>query len=477
MFPPFIARKPKDRFTRFIPALLLIFSIHTAGLSFAAAAQPADDGSANTQPGKPHPPLVLSNFGFQCGIGDTQDCGSPGGNAIVWPTTQAQPGLLRLHDAGTHWATIDQGNGVYDWDTLDQWLDLIAQHQPVKVIQTFAWVPCYTVGAKQCSAPPTAPSGTNTPPGDLTATGSLSFNNFVSAFVQHCSPNNNCVKDLIQGYEMWNEWDISFHWTGTMVQVYQMVKPAVQIIKQYEPNAVILMPSTTPDSDTGLGYENDFQNWLNYENTNGRISDWVDWHVYLTVTATTTNTPEVQWNNYNANYLSIQASTPGWETTPWMDTESNFNGAPPPGLNYTCPSAQFTPNDCTGQIVRWQLLHASNGARGVAWYKWNATVGHNSQYETAYNSMMQYLGGGKFPSPCSEAATPVAPTWTCNFTEANGTNALWVWTPSESGTNFTVPSGYVDYRDLNGGKTTVTGGQTIAISVEPIMLETTGKTQ
>jgi hypothetical protein len=86
--------------------------------------------------------------------------------------------------------------------------------------------------------------------------------------------------------------------------------------------------------------------------------------------------------------------------------------------------------------------------------------------------MMQYLAGGEFSGPCSVAATPWAPTWTCNFTESNGTTALWVWTPSESGANFMVPAGYVDYRDLNGGTTKVAASQIITIGVEPIMLET-----
>ncbi len=468
--PPLILRKG-DCFPAcksLLVTLFLILIIHTTSEVSFAAAEPGDGTPATT-----NAPAGLrpTNFAFQCGIGDTVDCEGPGGTSIVWPDTQAQPGLLRLHDAGTHWATIDQGNGVYNWTVLDQWLDLIAQHQPVKVIQTFAWVPCYTVGPKQCSAPPTAPLGTNVPPNDLTASGSPSFNAFVTAFVQHCSASGNCVKNLIQGYEMWNEWDIQFHWTGTMAQVYQMVAPAVAIIRQNVPKAVILTPSTTPDSNTGLGYQADFQNWMNYENEHGRISDWIAWHVYLTVTATTTTTPENQWANYNANYLALQAATSGWETTPWIDTETNFNGAPPPGLNYTCPSAQYTPDDCTGQVVRWQLLHASNGARGLAWYKWNATIGHNSQYETAYYSMTQYLSGGRFAGPCTVEATPVSPTWTCSFTESNGTKALWVWTTSESGGTFSVPTGYVDYRDLNGGTTVVSAGQAIAITTEPVMME------
>jgi hypothetical protein len=477
MHPPLIPRKPEKIraacYKFFLVTLLFTLVIATAtSKSFAAREENASTASPlNAHPGKSTHPTYPTNFGFQCGNGDTQDCGGQGYGSIIWPTTQSQPGMLRLHDAGTHWSTIDEGSGAYNWVFLDQWLDLIAQHQPVKVSQVFTWVPCYLVAAHQCSAPPTAPSGTNVPPRDLTANGSPSFNNFVTLFVQHCSPNGNCVKNLIRGYEMWNEWDIKYHWTGSMEQIYQMVKPAVAIIRANVPNAVILMPSTTPDSDTGLGYQADFQNWLNYENANGRISDWIDWHVYLTNTNYTTRSPEDQWNKFNVNFLSIQASTPGWETTPWANTETNFNGAPPPGLNYTCPAAQFTKADCTGQIVRWQLLHASNGGRNLAWYKWKETIGSNQQYDAAYNYMMQYLGSGKFTAPCSSTMNGSIPVWTCGFVQSNGTNSIWVWTPTESGTTYTVPSGFTNYRDLNGGKTSVVAGHSIAIGPEPIMLE------
>jgi len=140
-------------------------------------------------------------------------------------------------------------------------------------------------------------------------------------------------------------------------------------------------------------------------------------------------------------------------------------------LNYTCPAAQFNAYDCTGQVVRWQLLHASNGAKSVDWYKWAQTVGSNPNYDTAYHYMMQYMTGGKFGGPCTSTTNGDVPTWTCNFTESNGTTALWVWTTSEAGTSFTVPSGYVDYRDLSGGTTNVTGGQNITIGTQPFLLE------
>src|SRR5258707_9241319 len=60
--------------------------------------------------------IALSNFGFQCGPGDTADCEGSTQGSIVWPTTQAQPGMLRLHHAGTQWAFIDPvGGGKYNW--------------------------------------------------------------------------------------------------------------------------------------------------------------------------------------------------------------------------------------------------------------------------------------------------------------------------------------------------------------------------
>jgi len=447
---------------RFVPIAL--------ALCLAGCAGGVGSQSHVTPPPPPPPGSVLaSNFGMQCGQGDTSDCEGGDPPPIVWPTTQAQPGLLRLHDAQTYWAILNPSNGVYDWESLDEWLDLIAQHQPVSVIQVFTWVPCWDSTQGTCGIDPTAPTGTNGYPSDLTAGGSPSFNAFVTAFTQHCSPNNNCVADLIKSYEMWNEWDLSFHWTGTMAQVYQMVKPAAAIIRANVPNAVIMTPSASTFSDTGIGYQADFQNWLNYENANGVISDLVAWHLYLTSTNTSTHSPEDQWSLYAQNFLNIQSSTAGWSTKPWANTETNFDGAPPPGLDYTCPSAQFTPDDCTGQIVRWQLLHASNGASSLDWYKWRQTIGLVPQYETAYYYMMRYLVGGKFSAPCSSTTSGGIDTWTCPFTESNGTSALFVWTPTATG--YTVPTGFTDYRDLAGGTTNVTAGQQITIGIEPFMLE------
>jgi hypothetical protein len=421
-----------------------------------------------TPPSVPPPapsdsPTAASSFGFQCGL-EVGACGGANGT-IAWPTAQAKPGLLRLHDAGTYWSLLEPGSGQYDWTTLDNWLDTIAAHEPIDVSQVFIWVPCWD--ASTCSAPPVTPTGTNAPPSDLTASGSPSFNAFVTQFVQHCSPNNNCAKNIIKYYEMWNEWDLQFHWTGTPLQLYQMLAPAVTIIRNNVPNAVILTPSAT--TPTGLTA------WLELENSGGKLSDWVDWHSYLSGSnPAVTNTPEYEWQNRALNLVNAQHAVPGWQSVPWANTETNFIGESG-DLPYTCPPTEYTPDDCTGQIVRWQLLHASAGASSLVWYKWNITIGSNSQYETAYYYMMQYILGGKFTALCSSVTDNSGDDiWSCPFTESNGTTAAFVWaiTPVEgNSTSYLVPSLYLDYKDLSGNTTTTSGGSSITIGPEPIMLE------
>lgn len=418
--------------------------------------------------------IQAANFGAQCGDGSTTNCKNPAPPPVaIWPTSTAMPKLLRLHDSKTFWSAIQQSSTTWSWTDLDAYLDLLAAHPGEIGAEQFTSVPCWDSSTGTCGIIANYPAGTNGYPSDLTASGSPSFNAFVTAFVQHCNANGHCVKNYIPVYQMWNEWDLSVHWVGTMQQVYWMVAPAVAIIRGNVPNALIIMPSTTPDSDTGLGYATDFQNWLNYENTYGRISDWIDWHVYLTHTSSTTFTPEQQTANYvtgAGNYLAMQNGTPGWNMTPWINSETNFDA----GTGYACPSP-YGEADCAGQIARWQILLDSNGASGLWWYYWNQTIGNGPttpvSYATVYQTLQSLLAGGSFTAAATSDGNNPA-TWSAPFVEAGGQAAVWLWTDSVNGSKtYTVPNGYTDYRDLLGGTTTVTSGQSITITTEPILLE------
>jgi len=414
------------------------------------------------------PTLSSDSFGFQCGISKSTNCPNE-----QWPMTQAQPGVFRLWDASVQWSAINRSKGVYDFSNLDSWLDVIAQHQPRAVIYTFGWTPCWdTENQNNCNGPN---NGSPDPPSDLgtgcaTGTGSPSFCNFVTMLVGYCSKKGNCVSKYIQYFELWNEANSTAFWTGSVGQLYQMMAPAVSIVR----NSIINVSILTPPIQGGTG-KSQFQpwacSWLGEEVTNGRLSNIYAFHTYLQ-----NDIPENRWSLAaeevapNTQYQSTCGKT-GWSALPWWLTETDYNSGSGFADPFVCDSQKYSPQDCAGQILRWQAFVNSNGGFNLSWYYWNTSIGGVSLNEQAYYWMMQYLVGGSFSQPCSPNNL-VPTTWTCPFTEGGGTQALFVWTPTETGTiTYTVPAGYVDYRDLSGGMIGVTAGEIIPITVEPIMLE------
>jgi len=483
----------------------------------------------------PQQTITATHFGFQCGA--QADCAGSGGT-IMWPTYSALPKLIRMHDSRTAWPWVQyigmataSGNTLawvsgtqfisgtswvgqsvaYDgltytitavnsatqmtvnpsigtqasalpftvtnWTYVDDYVDAIAAHAGTVGMETFTLFPCGSAPTTtHCGSNSNFPNGTSTPPADFTvATGSPSYNAFVSTLVNHQTVGGHNVKDYIKVWELQNEWDLAVHLSdcGSMTAcgtlLYRMLVPIAAIIRANVPNAVILAPSTTPASST---YQSDYGGWLSFENAQGRISDIPNWHLYLAAGGNTTNTPEVQWATYvsaGGTLLPIQNATSGWNMTGWTDTETDFLGN-----TFVCPTAQYTEADCAGQIARWQILHDSNGSLSLDWYKFKSVIANGPttpvSYATVYQNLQALLIGGYFTSAAaSDGNTPA--TWTAPFVESNSHHAMWIWTDSEAGKTYTVPNGYSDYRDLNGGTTAVTNGQGISITTAPVMLE------
>jgi len=423
--------------------------------------------------------IAASYFGMQCGAGDlpgTNNCPDQSGtDTPTWPTSVAQPGVLRLWDSQVAWSSLmtgySGGVGTYDWTQLDGYLDVIAAHQPITVNYVFGCVPTSAGGGPAGPMGSCGSSGGPTPPSDLTPSGSPTFTQFVTDLVNHCSPNGNCVKTLIKNYELWNEADINAsdphpRWDGTQTQLYQMVAPAVTVIEANVTGVMIFTPSIT----SGTSAATWMTGWLNAEVAGGIISNVYNIHQYLNNVV-----PESVLSTTSTD-LAPNSGTAGWTALPWVIGETGYDDVT---LPYDCNAGNtgtlFSTDDCVGQMVRWNLLlfsnagsWASGGGSGLYWYYWNTYIGSQLQYATAYSYMMQYLVGGKFGGPC---VLTTGTTWTCPFTEASGTVALWVWTTDENGASFTAPSGYVDYVDLTGAQTATSGGSSITISVLPIMLE------
>ena len=410
-------------------------------------------------------PINSTNFGMQCGLEMSTNCPN-----YMLPNHQAQPGSFRLWDSRTYWGTLQPqyftgctdvqqvaGVNTYCWDNLDSWLDAIAADSSIKAVDfTFGGVPCQLVPAGDCDGHGGS-NGSNYPPTDLGQNGSPSFSDFVTNLVQHCSKKGNCVKSIVKYYEMWNEANLTGEWAGTEADLEEMVFHVRNTIKSDVSGAFVLTPSTSYYSNN---YSDWLQTWLNDENTNGTLSDGVAIHIYLTNPSPdgTEQTPETQYTCYilstsnsapagcyNQTYpsfLYVKDNTTGWSSIPWMDTETNFDGN---GGGYACNLGNA--QDCTGQIVRWQLLQDAAGASSVAWYYWNTTIGNDGSNETAYYYMMQYLEGGKFTATCSNSGT----IWTCPFTDTNGNSDLWVWTTDETPESYSPnPALYSNYWVVTG---------------------------
>lgn len=399
-------------------------------------------------------PIEPANWAFQCTYGSGKYQGTCGTDDS-WITTTSQPGMVRLWDSETSWDVLETAAGTYDWTPLDTWLDLIAENQPRQVMYTFGHVPCW-LSTTICTGTGWG-SGKNwspSPPTDLTTSGSPSFTAFVTALTQHCSPAGHCVKRYIEHWEMWNEANLPNYWTGTVRQLYAMLKPVIPIVRNNVPGARISTPPVCGGDTSWM------TRWMTLENTDGRLSDSYGFHVYLRNYAPEQRIKMVQRmvSTKNAN---------GWTTTPWMNTETNFINT-----TDTC-STEFTIADCQGQLVRWHVLQyayqgGNGGAFHIGWYNWGSII--NGGYDTYYYTMMQWLTGAAFTVSCANAGT----VWTCPLTEASGTVALIVWN-SAGDSDYTPATEYVDYKKFNGtygGATvSISAGQATTIGVSPIMFE------
>lgn len=180
----------------------------------------------------------------------------------------------------------------------------------------------------------------------------------------------------------------------------------------------------------------------------------------------------VQLSGTTVTWVQIQAIGTGYSSASGVATTDSTNPSAN-GLTVNVTGGPFSESDCAGQLARWQILHESNGAYGVWWYYWEATIGNGpytpTSYSTVYQNLQSLLMGGYFTAAASSDGGNPA-TWTAPFVEANGHSALWVWTDSVGGSkSYTVPGGFSGYRDLMGGSGLVSGA--ITITTVPMLLE------
>jgi hypothetical protein len=269
------------------------------------------------------------------------------------------------------------------------------------------------------------------------------WTNFVTALVTH-------AKGRIHAYELWNEVDYSEFWSGSMAAMVRMSIDAAAIIHRIDPSALVLSPSITGTSE-GYAFLRQY-----LASVPAGTFDVIAVHSY-----TGGAWPE---DAIPAEMAAVRAALPsGYADTPIWSTEGGW------GLN-----SQFSTSasDQRAFIARYDLMMLAQGVERSYWYAYE-----NTQWGTLWDGSALTPAGiatrtidawlvGATLRGCQ---TSDGNLWTCNLTTSTGNQARIVWVRTTPVGNYST-GGYSTVERLDG-TSEGTGGSSITVTTEPVMLD------
>jgi hypothetical protein len=371
-----------------------------------------------------------------------------------WPTVPI--GGIRLWDTGTAWSTLEPSRGNYTWANLDNWFNEAQSHN-VDINYVFGHTPGWAAASCNGRAPDACP------PANMN-----DWDNFVRAMVTHAN-------GRIKYYELWNEFNdhtATGFWSGSIYQMATLAQHAYNIIKSIDPNAIVLAPSATGGGGWAPNYLECFLKPLgqacpssNYLNSSektgaggGHYVDGIAFHSYVGGPAE--NVAQ------SIDLYRTAMKNAGVLGKPLFNTEGSWG------------QTGSLPNDDAkiAYVARSHLIQYSKGVERFWWYAWD-----NSLWGTlwklasgitpagvAYAEIQKWMIGAALSTAC---AVDGSGTWTCGFSRSNNYQALAIWNVNGSST-YTAASKYMQWRDLAGGRHTISPGSSVTIGTKPILLET-----
>ncbi|HEV2467637.1 MAG TPA: hypothetical protein VGS78_00475 [Candidatus Sulfotelmatobacter sp.] len=427
--------------TRWIP--VVAFLICTAAI-FSLA----QDEQPNAQPSAVQAPSSVNSNAIPASLFDmTAHTGVL--FSTPWPTMPIYS--MRLWDTNTGWAQLNPSKGVYDWSTLDSWISAAGSNN-AQLIYTFGQTPGWA-SSKPNDSSCDYENGACDPPNDLNSDGTGTdqhFVNFVTAIAQHAPS--------ITYWEMWNTPHDIKQWTGTDAQLVRMVKDANTYIKKYIPGAKIISPANGQ-----LNYQYPAANCTMADKMGGYLAaglgpyiDIMALHTYYT-TVPEDIVPVIQCYQSTMKTYNV-SSLPLWSTEGAWGFNTDFANTV----------------DQEGFVARLYLLLWSNGVVRHYWYAWNdqntgtlSNHGVINSVGTAYQQVESWMSGRTMSTLCSENSKGI---WTCGLTGSNGYSAQVVWHPGGN-TTYSAPNEYVNYLDLSGTQHNISGGATVTVGEEPLLLQ------
>ncbi len=388
------------------------------------------------------------------------------------------------------WGWIEQTKGNYDFTLFDPYVQYAQQHG-IPVVLTFGWTPGWAV------ADPTTCHVTNNvtlcsgPPANI-----QDWSDFVTQVVNH-------YKGKIKYYELWNEaqglapgapQNAVVYWSGTPQDMVNLAKAAYPIIHT-DPNAELLTPSVAGVATSAQAFA---PSWTaSFLQAGGsQYADGGTFHAYLANAYIGLNpypypdqntTSACTGANVNACHGAIQTmiqsyravlDSNGMSGKPLFDTEGSWG----------CP-AITDPTQQSAWIARFYIMAASMMAgynfQAADWFGWGGgtkqqcgdietDAGTPNQAGAAYTQVYDWLAGSSFAQAAASPPTPgcsaQGQVWSCQLTLPNGKSGLIVWNQTST-SSYSPPSQYTEYRDLSGNATPITSGESVTITVEPILFD------
>ncbi len=349
-----------------------------------------------------------------------------------WP---AEPFTYwRVWDAGVDWARIETAPGVFDFNLLDQYVALAAQHN-IKMVYVAGNTPQWASTAPNHVGTQGLP-GATAPPTDFSI-----WRNFVQTLATR-------YKGRIFAYEIWNEADLPGYWTGDLSEMLQICQIAYQTIKRVDPGATVLAPSLV--AGNGLDY---LKNFLSMGGA--QFTDAIAYHLY-----NTNRSPEVVVT-FDQQALNIAQM---WGKPIW-DTEFGWG-----------PWGSWSDPEAASFLARSLILQSSQGISPIIWYAWDdrgpwvhlflvqSDFQTPTLAATAYAQVTSWLIGSTIT--CSSETDG---SWQCQLSGSAGTRYV-VWNP-DNDESFPIPASWNVKKstDLQGNVQSI-GGQ-VEITSSPLLLE------
>ncbi len=355
-----------------------------------------------------------------------------------WPS---QPvGLWRLW---LGWPELEPQRGVYDFSLLDQYIAIAQQHN-ADVILTLGYSPQWA--SSQPTQVCTSGIGVCAPPANM-----QDWDDYVATVAKR-------YKGQIRYYEIWNEPNLGYFYTGSLDAMIRLTKEAYGTIKAIDSNAKVLSPAAVGGG--GVPWLISF-----FAGGGGSYVDIIAYHFYVKP-----NPPE-------GMYLYIPRIRGVLEAyniaKPLWDTELGWD------------SITLSDDQQTGYLVRSILMDWVNGITSTVWYEWDnhdlvtiyTTEPDNTTVTAAgraFGVIQNWLVGANLVGCTSTdipwpSGTSHAP-WTCQITR-NGVPAYIVWNPDGDLVS-TIPATWnVNQVEFLDGTTAPVAGNTVLIGVKPIMLD------